>query len=243
MPIHRDGRRRFRTTISRDAPCPGPDGALRAAPVAGTAQRPFAGRRRVHAGRRTDARRGNAVRRDLGPQAARGSTSCWRWGRVCCRSSPPGRSAGSCPWLRRRRRGWPSSPSAAGLGTTRGAALVAGAICVAVMGEFLLSLGGGLTEPMAAVPLAFALLATLAAGPTVRPGRALWVGALLGAGLLLSVQAAAGVVAIGVLMWIRGSRPIPAVAAHGRRYGCCAGRSRRVAEPSSERCRPRSMRW
>ena len=60
------------------------------------------------------------------------------------------------------------------------------------MGEFLLSLGGGLTEPMAAVPLAFALLATLAAGPTVRPGRALWVGALLGAGLLLSVQAAAG---------------------------------------------------
>ena len=100
-----------------------------------------------------------------------------------------------------------------GLGTTRGAALVAGAICVAVMGEFLLSLGGGLTEPMAAVPLAFALLATLAAGPTVRPGRALWVGALLGAGLLLSVQAAAGVVAIGVLMWIRGSRPIPAVAA------------------------------
>ena len=100
-----------------------------------------------------------------------------------------------------------------GLGTTRGAALVAGAICVAVMGEFLLSLGGGLTEPMAAVPLAFALLATLAAGPTVRPGRAVWVGALLGAGLLLSVQAAAGVVAIGVLMWIRGSRPIPAVAA------------------------------
>ena len=61
--------------------------------------------------------------------------------------------------------GWTVLTICRGLGTTRGASLVAGAICVVVMGEFLLSLGGGLTEPVAALPLAFALLATLAAFP------------------------------------------------------------------------------
>jgi hypothetical protein len=80
------------------------------------------------------------------------------------------------------------------------------------MGEFVLSLGGGLTEPTAALPLAAALLASLTAAPAVGPGRALWIGALLGAALLLSVQAAAGVVAIGVLIWLRGARPITALA-------------------------------
>ena len=43
--------------------------------------------------------------------------------------------------------GWVVLTICRGLGTTRGASLVAGAICVVVMGEFLLSLGGGLTEP------------------------------------------------------------------------------------------------
>ena len=43
--------------------------------------------------------------------------------------------------------GWTVLTICRGLGTTRGASLVAGAICVVVMGEFLLSLGGGLTEP------------------------------------------------------------------------------------------------
>ncbi len=100
-----------------------------------------------------------------------------------------------------------------GLGASRGASLVAGSICVVVMGEFLLSLGGGLTEPMAALPLALAMLATLAAAPGVRPGRALGIGALLGASLLLSVQAAAGMAAIGLLVWMRGGRPILAVTA------------------------------
>jgi hypothetical protein len=95
-----------------------------------------------------------------------------------------------------------------GLGASRGASLVAGSLCVVVMGEFLLSLGGGLTEPIAAVPLAAALLACLAAAPAVNPGRAVWIGALLGVAMLLSVQAAAGVVAIGVLVWLRGTRPI-----------------------------------
>ena len=106
--------------------------------------------------------------------------------------------------------GWVVFTIGRGLGTTMGASLVAGAICVVVMGEFLLSLGGGLTEPIAALPLAIALLATLAAGPQVRPLRAIGVGALLAASLLLSVQAAAGVAAIVVVVWMRG-RPVPAI--------------------------------
>jgi len=81
------------------------------------------------------------------------------------------------------------------------------------MGEFLLSLGGGLTEPFAALPLAIALLAALSAAPAVGPARALLVGGLLGLSLLLSVQAAAGVAAIGALAWMRGRRPIAAAAA------------------------------
>ncbi len=108
--------------------------------------------------------------------------------------------------------GWAVLTICRGLGTTRGASLVAGAICVVVMGEFLLSLGGGLTEPVAALPLAFALLATLAAFPAVGPRRALGVGALLGVSLLLSVQAAAGIAAVGALVWMRGGRPVVAVA-------------------------------
>ena len=108
--------------------------------------------------------------------------------------------------------GWTVLTICRGLGTTRGASLVAGAICVVVMGEFLLSLGGGLTEPVAALPLAFALLATLAAFPAVGPRRALGVGALLGVSLLLSVQAAAGIAAVGALVWMRGGRPVVAVA-------------------------------
>ena len=67
--------------------------------------------------------------------------------------------------------GWVVLTIARGLGTTRGASLVAGATCVVVMGEFLLSLGGGLTEPIAALPLALAMLATLLAFPAIGLGR------------------------------------------------------------------------
>ena len=65
---------------------------------------------------------------------------------------------------------------------------------------------------MAALPLALATLASLAAFPTVGPGRAVWIGALLGASLLLSVQAAAGIAAVGGLVWMRGGNRVVAMA-------------------------------
>ncbi|HKO32188.1 MAG TPA: hypothetical protein VJY85_00425, partial [Candidatus Limnocylindria bacterium] len=108
--------------------------------------------------------------------------------------------------------GWLVLTTCRGLGATRGASLVAGATCVVVMGEFLLSLGGGLTEPISAVPLALALLVALSASPSIGRGRAIWIGALLGGGLLLSVQAAAGIAAVGALVWMRSRHHLVPVA-------------------------------
>jgi hypothetical protein len=94
---------------------------------------------------------------------------------------------------------------ARGLGASPGASLAAAAITVVIMAEYLLSLGGGLTEPIATLALAGALRIG------IRSGRGPWargaiVGALLAIGLLVSVQAAAGAAAIVALLLSRSPR-------------------------------------
>ena len=82
----------------------------------------------------------------------------------------------------------------------RGAAVLAGMIAAGVPSVFIISLGGGLTEPMSVLPLAAAFLVVLSEGGSERWwARSLLAGSLLGLALLLSLIAAAGVAAIGLV--------------------------------------------
>ena len=86
-----------------------------------------------------------------------------------------------------------------GLGL-RGAAVLGAMIAAGVPSVFIISLGGGLTEPMSVLPLAAALLVILSEAESERWwARSLLAGSLLGLALLLSLIAAAGVVAIGLV--------------------------------------------
>ena len=93
----------------------------------------------------------------------------------------------------------------------RGGAVFGGMVAGAVPSMFIISLGGGLTEPMTTLPLAAALLVVLSdADPNRWRARNLLAGALLGVALLISLIAVAGVAAIGVLALVRntsGNRP------------------------------------
>jgi hypothetical protein len=80
-----------------------------------------------------------------------------------------------------------------------GALLAAG-----VATNFVIALGGGLTEPMACLPLAAALLVAVSGAQSWR--RAALVGLLLGLALLTSLIAAPGVLAIALFSAFRGPR-------------------------------------
>jgi hypothetical protein len=84
-------------------------------------------------------------------------------------------------------------------------AWVGALFATAVATNFVIALGGGLTEPMACLPLAAALLVA-ASGRQSWP-RATFVGALLGLALLTSLITAPGVVAIALFSAFRGPRP------------------------------------
>jgi hypothetical protein len=85
------------------------------------------------------------------------------------------------------------------LGARRWAAYAAGGLAVAFMAQYLTALGGGLTEPLAALPASGALVLALSEYPT--PARRLGAGLLLGVATLTSLQLAPAVVAVGAL-WI-----------------------------------------
>ena len=93
-----------------------------------------------------------------------------------------------------------------GLGFRAGA-IFGGMVAAAVPSVFIISLGGGLTEPMSTLPLAAALLALLAdrSSERWRP-RFLLAGFLLCLALMLSLIAIAGVAAIGILALLRSER-------------------------------------
>jgi MFS family permease len=93
-------------------------------------------------------------------------------------------AAATCTALMLRRLG---HPNVAGVG----AVVTAGAATT-----FVISLGGGLTEPMACLPLAAALLVAVSSPPEWR--RAALVGVLLGLALLMSLLAAPGILAIAL---------------------------------------------
>jgi hypothetical protein len=85
------------------------------------------------------------------------------------------------------------------------ASLAAALITVVVMGQFLTALGGGLTEPIAALPVAVALALVLQPG-THSPWRAFQAGLLLALGLLLSVQVAAAILPVAAVALAASSR-------------------------------------
>ena len=83
------------------------------------------------------------------------------------------------------------------LGVSSGPRWVAAGIAVAVMAQYLTSLGGGLTEPFAA---AF-LVGAMALGITgTGPRRTVAVGALLAVAVLVAIPAVAGGLAVGIMV-------------------------------------------
>jgi hypothetical protein len=84
----------------------------------------------------------------------------------------------------------------------RRSAAIAALLATALAGQYLFALGGGLTEPVAAVPAGIAFIAALAETPH-SARRAAGVGVLCAAGVLVSVQVAAAAVAVGTLMVMR----------------------------------------
>jgi MFS family permease len=83
-------------------------------------------------------------------------------------------------------------------------AWVGAVITAGVATTFVISLGGGLTEPMACLPLAAALLVAVSSPPEWR--RTAVVGVLLGLALLMSLLAAPGILAIALFPAFRTPR-------------------------------------
>lgn len=97
-----------------------------------------------------------------------------------------------------------------GAGST--SAWLAGGVTVVVMGQYLTALGGGLTEPIASLPLAVALMVT------IRPGNALrnlLIGALLSVTVLTSIPVAAGAVVVAAVAILASPRKLPSAALIG----------------------------
>jgi hypothetical protein len=88
------------------------------------------------------------------------------------------------------------------LGVSEVACLVAAALGVAAMAQFLLALGGGLTEPVAVLPVAVAL--AMSVGDTRSAWRSFLIGLLLAGGALVSVQVAVAALPVA---WIVLARP------------------------------------
>jgi hypothetical protein len=84
-----------------------------------------------------------------------------------------------------------------GLGVRRWAAYAAAGVAVAFMAQYLTALGGGLTEPLAALPASWALVLALSNAQTA--WRRFGSGLLLGVAVLTSLQLMAAVVAIAGL--------------------------------------------
>jgi hypothetical protein len=91
------------------------------------------------------------------------------------------------------------------MGVGRWAGLLAAAGAVAAMAQYLTALGGGLTEPVAALPLAWALLLALAATPKL--GRGVAIGALLAVAGLIALPVVPGALGVVTLAVLRAERP------------------------------------
>jgi hypothetical protein len=99
------------------------------------------------------------------------------------------------------------------LGVSRGGAGLAAASAVVVMAQYLTSLGGGMTEPLAALAAAGALALAVHDRPGVR--RLAGVGLLLAISVLISVQAAAAALPITALAYVRAEARLTRMAAAG----------------------------
>ena len=97
------------------------------------------------------------------------------------------------------------------LGASPAAGLIAALMATVLMAQFLLALGGGLTEPVAALPVAVALAMAVRADGAIPLARAFWIGLLLMVGVLLSVQVAAGLVAVAAVTIANANRRATAV--------------------------------
>lgn len=90
----------------------------------------------------------------------------------------------------------------AGASTT--AAIIGSVGAVLGMSQYLLALGGGLTEPIATLPVTVSL-ALLMTRRGSEPVRTVLVGFLMSLGLLVSLQVMPGVLAVaGLLLWVAG---------------------------------------
>lgn len=97
-----------------------------------------------------------------------------------------------------------------GAGST--SAWLAGGATVVVMGQYLTALGGGLTEPIASLPLAVALMVA------IRPRNALrnlLIGALLSVTMLTSVPVVAGAVVVAAVAILASPRKLAGAALIG----------------------------
>ncbi|MGH2456062.1 MAG: hypothetical protein ACRDHD_07380, partial [Candidatus Limnocylindria bacterium] len=86
------------------------------------------------------------------------------------------------------------------MGVSPAGSLLASAAAVVAMTQYMMALGGGLTEPVATLPVAVALAMTLAPAGA---GTCRGVGALLALSLLLSVQLLPGALAVAALLLAR----------------------------------------
>ncbi len=85
------------------------------------------------------------------------------------------------------------------LGVARHTSLLVGLLVTVGMAQYFLALGGGLTEPFAALPLSLAMYLTLGPSRSRSAGRMAAVGSLLATSTLLSLQALPGAAVLLVL--------------------------------------------
>lgn len=116
--------------------------------------------------------------------------------------------------------GWLLALACRRIGISVEASVVVAIAAVAAMAQYLMALGGGLTEPLAALPLAVALLLTLEPDGREADRRAASIGLLLVVALLISPQAAPGLMAILALVLARAEeRPAQAAAGRAMAFG------------------------
>jgi hypothetical protein len=82
------------------------------------------------------------------------------------------------------------------IGVSVEASTVAAVASAVAMSQYLMSLGGGLTEPIAALPIAVATVLVVERERELVTRRAVTIGLLMALGLLLSIQVAVGCVAL-----------------------------------------------
>jgi 4-amino-4-deoxy-L-arabinose transferase-like glycosyltransferase len=96
---------------------------------------------------------------------------------------------------------------------------LAGGAAVVLMSEYLMALGGGLTEPIAALPAAVGLTLATTGGDRLR--RDVAAGFWLGAALIISLQLAVAVAAIALVVAVRRQPGVRLIRLAGFALGMC----------------------